>query len=389
MEATKKIGSPWCDYPTNYEGQSCDRPVLLVNLSRVHANARTFKSACSEVFPHRTLSFFYATKAHYADSVITGVVRSGFGLEVISEAGLADAVSRAVPLIVSGYVKPKSLLRRALTLARYIVIEHEWEVEQLRPLSDEIGVRAAVLVRVKSSPTARIGLSIEAIERSLRIEWLSVLGLHFHLGWNKKDPLFVAVAMAQLRSGINAFARAKRRVEVVNFGGSFCEHQEDETQLPHRLKTYAGQLPDEVERVDFEPGRFIVGDAGLVMCKIVEVEVTRREVLISTCAYGFKLSGASARASVDNPTLAEGSTPWTVIGIWSSEGDIAYEVPIHGTPRVGATLFLHNLGAYSLAFRSQFSTDGSLDVKYVNDSSSLLRCSSTRGGLAELPSCNG
>jgi diaminopimelate decarboxylase len=343
------------------------KPELRFDLGRVKVNADRFVSSCKQWLPNVKTQVYFAVKAHPARVVLEALSLSGVGFEVTNSEQLQWARSLGIPYIASGFFKPREFLREACKDADYVVIETPNEIERIMTVASELKKTVNALVRIKVKPEAKLGCDIESIKGWLtQPDFLNVFGLHFHLGWNVKDDESLVKVMASIRNSQLALKGTGGPLKILNCGGSFCEHAANPKQLEHRLSVISNALDGDIQEVHFEPGRYLVGDAGTLIARIEHVDECHREIYLNSCAYAHKMTGATLRVNLLSGGVERSAGAWTLYGVWPSEGDKAEAVEILGMPRTGEALIIENVGAYSIGLERQLSVEHLVDVTYVN-----------------------
>lgn len=339
-------------------------PTLIIDAVRVRHNAERFIETARASFGDVQVRAFFATKANAARPVIEALVSTDFGCEVMTVADLETAREHGLNVIVSGFVKSKELLRRAIaTHVEYLVLENSLEIERIIELAEH-QVRPRVLVRIKNDDKSKVGCSLDEFAQIAQLEELDIRGVHLHAGWNLRNEDRFRTLVERLVAAKEVIELHGRACSILNFGGSFCEHDVDPAQLRHRFELCRAAISDSTEEVHFEPGRYVVGDAGHLLCMIEFVDSINHCLHLNTCAYGYALTGATPAIRLE--AQKEGTDPvcWRLHGFWPSEADTLNNAMLIGTPRVGDTLVLLNMGAYSLGLESQFSAEQPICVTY-------------------------
>jgi len=299
--------------------------------------------------------------------LLQALSRCEVGCEVTNSEQLVWARSLRIPYIASGFFKPRDFLREACKDADYVVIETPYEVQGIVAAASEFAKKVNAILRIKVRPDAKLGCDIESIKPLLvQTELLNVRGLHFHLGWNVKDDAILSSVLASARQIRRSLEDACGPLSILNCGGSFSEHTADPKQLARRLSVISNALDDEVEEVHFEPGRYIVGDAGVLVTRIEHVDEGKRSIYLNSCAYAHKMTGATLEVKLLDDDDRQIVGTWMLYGVWPSEGDKAEAVKVVGVPRSGQTLLIENMGAYSIGLERQFSVEHEVAIAYFD-----------------------
>ncbi len=338
------------------------KPFLQLDLNRVRENARRFLGMVKTCFTHHETKVFFAVKSLPEARVISTLQQEGLGFEVMTTTQAQLVKSLNSSWIVSGFHKPQDLLAVSQG-AEYLVVEGPHEIQRLIAG----GESCQVSLRIQLAGQGKIGFSLAellSVAQSLKASTqIKLVGLHFHLGWNVKDIEAIYQATKQVLVAHENLLMIGVKILVINLGGSFCEHQSDSTQLERRLQIYSAGLSHLPVSFHFEPGRYMVGDAGTLFCEIVYVDTEKNHLHVNTCAYAYKLNAASPSVRLmeaDCTTLKR----WVVSGFWSAEGD-ACELELQGQPRAGQVLAFENMGAYVWDFAYQFEPDKGVEIRYI------------------------
>ncbi|WSS24434.1 diaminopimelate decarboxylase [Streptomyces sp. NBC_01190] len=374
-------------------------PVYLLDEEEVRSRCRTYRAA----FPDADV--VYAAKAYLCRAVARWVREEGFGLDVVSAGELELAVTTGFPpdrILLHGNAKSPEDLRTALRLGvGRIVIDSAGEIARLAALVPP-GDRQRVLLRVVPGVAAgghpsirtgtedqKFGLSItdgsaqHAVDRVLGQPGLELAGLHCHIG---SQITTVKPYVAALRRLIGLMARIRDQYGVVlpelDLGGGHAvayrpgESALDITALATRIRAELAEgcaragLP--VPRLTLEPGRAVIGPAGVAVYRVLTVKRAAGRTLVAVdggmsdnprpalygVRYAPRLVGrthAAARANVD------------VVGRYCEAGDIlAADVPLPEDVRPGDLLALPVAGAYHLSMASTYNMVGRPPVVAVS-----------------------
>ncbi len=270
----------------------------------------TLRNRCREFIRefrsrHPETSVIYACKA-FINPVLAGIfMEEGLGLDVVS--GGEVAVARAVEfppqaVYFHGNNKGPEELREALDwgIGR-VVVDSFHELELLDRLARELGVVQQILVRVspgvdphthahlttgildsKFGFPIETGQAEEAIRMALGSAGLKLVGLHFHLGSSlfELDPY--RVAMERVLTFASGFRKDGFALQEIGSGGGFAiAYTRDEEPPPvgeyaqviiSAMAATCETLGMETPRLVVEPGRSIVGPAGVALYRVGAVK---------------------------------------------------------------------------------------------------------------------
>ena len=353
-------------------------PLVVYCEDTLRARAREIREAVPEA------TVLYGSKAFPNVALLRLFAEEGIGADVASSGELTFARAAGLQgarIVVHGNAKSDDELRAAAEMGATVVLDAEGEAER----AAAAGVRR-VLVRVTLGVEAdtheairtghhgsKFGLPPDAALRELEDALgvsLDVAGLHVHVGSQLAD-----VAAHDETIGLLASFAARCRdelgwvPEVVNTGGGFAvRHLPEEPAAP--LGELARAVVESVERawdehdlsrphVALEPGRALVGQAGLTLYRVRAVkrldDVTWAAVDGGMSdnprpqLYGARYTAISA-ARADEPATETVS----VAGLHCESGDVLIDDVSLPPPRADDLLAVPVTGAYTLAMSSTY-----------------------------------
>lgn len=371
-------------------------PLQVLDEAEVRRRAATFVAAFDAAArAHGTQArVYYAGKAVLNTSIVRWVLEEGLGVDVCTGGELEVALAAgadAARLGFHGNNKSVAELERAVEVGvGTIVIDSEIEIERLAAIVARTGSTQRVMLRVNSgvhaethdflatahedqkfgTPLARAG---ELVARIREVEGLEFLGVHCHIG----SQIFGVAGFRESASRVLDLHRellAGGEVPQLNLGGGFgIAYTRADT--PEPIETLAADIVAAVAEgcaargipvpaLAFEPGRAIVGNAGVTLYEVgtikdVELETGRRRYLsvdggmsdnARPALYGAQFSARLAsRTGSGEPTLAR------VVGKHCESGDIVVDheyLPADIVP--GDLLAVPATGAYCAPLSSNY-----------------------------------
>jgi diaminopimelate decarboxylase len=257
----------------------------------------------------RQVHIHYAMKANPMPEVVSHLAGLVDGLDVASAGELRmalEAGARPEAISFAGPGKTEADLEAALAAGIVVNLESEGEMERLAAIASRRGGRARVNVRVnpdfelKSSGMKMgggpkpFGVDAERVPAMLRrIGELALEFQGFHIFSGAQNLRADAIAEAQRNSvelALRLAAHAPGPVRVLNIGGGFGipYFPGDERLEPALLgRNLAGileglgaRLPQ--AQVVLELGRFLVGEAGLYVCRVIDRKISRGHCFLVT-----------------------------------------------------------------------------------------------------------
>lgn len=257
----------------------------------------------------RQVHIHYAIKANPMPGVVAHLAQLVDGLDVASagELGIAlDAGARPDSISFAGPGKTGAELEAALAAGIVVNLESEGEMERLAAIASRRGVRARVNVRVnpdfelKSSGMKMgggpkpFGVDAERVPAMLhRIGELPLEFQGFHIFSGAQNLRADAIAEAQRKSvelALRLAQHAPGPVRILNIGGGFGipyfpgDERLDVPLVGRNLAAVLEGLESRLPQaqVVLELGRFLVGEAGIYVCRIVDRKISRGHCFLVT-----------------------------------------------------------------------------------------------------------
>ncbi len=372
-------------------------PLYVLDEDEVRGRARRARAAFDAAAARHgtTAHVYYAGKAFLSTEVVRWVTSEGLAVDVATGGELAVALAAgADPARLGFHGNNKSVAEIARAIAAgvgSIVIDSEIEVERVAAEAERRGIRQSVRLRVTSGVHAethdflatahedqKFGIALDRAEAVVaRIRALPSLdfgGLHCHIG----SQIF----------GVDGFRESAARlldvherlleggpVRVLNLGGGFGIAYTS-VDRPTPIEELAGAIVDAVAGecarrgipvpvLAFEPGRAIVGPAGVTLYEVGTVKPVRvsddlTRVYVSVdggmsdnarpALYGAQYSARIAsRVSDADPALVR------VVGKHCESGDIVVDAEyLPGDVAPGDLLAVPATGAYCFSLSSNY-----------------------------------
>ena len=239
----------------------------------------------------------YAMKANSNQSVLRTLAKLGAGADVVSGGELKRALAAGIPadrILFSGVGKTAGELRAALDADILCInIESEPELEALSRIAARTGRTARISIRVNpdvdSGTHAKIstgrsenkfGIPIararEVYARAAKLPGIEVTGVDMHIGSQITDLGPMEAAFRLLADFVTVLRGDGHAIRHVDFGGGLGVPYYEDRAAPPAPVAYA----EMVKRVThdlgctlmFEPGRMIVGNAGILVTRVIYVK---------------------------------------------------------------------------------------------------------------------
>ncbi|MBB5045288.1 diaminopimelate decarboxylase [Rhodopseudomonas rhenobacensis] len=251
----------------------------------------------SEAFAGVDALVCYAMKANSNQSVLRTLAKLGAGADVVSGGELKRAIAAGIPpqkILFSGVGKTATELRAALAHDILCInVESEPELDLLSRIASEMGRTARISVRVNpdvdSGSHAKIstgksenkfGIPISRARavygRAAQLPGIKVTGVDMHIGSQITDLAPLEVAFRLLADFVTVLRGDGHTISHVDFGGGLGIPYFEEPGLPPEPQAYAAMVKRVTHNLGctlmFEPGRLIVGNAGILVARVTYVK---------------------------------------------------------------------------------------------------------------------
>ena len=265
-------------------------PFYCYSTQTLERHYRVFADAFADV----PAMVCYAVKANSNQAVIATLARLGAGADVVSGGELKRALKAGVPaerIMFSGIGKTADELAMALDAGIFCVnVESEPELELLSRIASSKGRTAHVSVRVNPDVDARthakiatgksenkFGIPIsrarEVYARAAKLPGLKVAGVDMHIGSQIVEMQPFDDAFALLSGFVRALRADGHAISHVDLGGGLGIPYREDNDPPPDPAAYAAVVKRATRGLDcrliFEPGRLIVGNAGILVTRVL------------------------------------------------------------------------------------------------------------------------
>ncbi|MBR1220727.1 diaminopimelate decarboxylase [Bradyrhizobium sp. U87765 SZCCT0131] len=272
---------------------SVGTPFYCYSTATLERHYRVFAEAFADV----KATVCYAMKANSNQSVLRTLSRLGAGADVVSGGELRRALAAGIPagkIVFSGVGKTAAELRAALDHGIFCInVESEPELELLSQIATSLGRETRISVRVNPDVDARthakistgksenkFGIPIsrarEVYARAARLPGIRVAGVDMHIGSQITDLQPLADAFALLADFVRTLRADGHVISHVDFGGGLGIPYHADRPAPPLPAAYADIVKRAVRDLDvellFEPGRLIVGNAGILVTQVLYVK---------------------------------------------------------------------------------------------------------------------
>ena len=326
----------------------------------------------------------YAVKANSNLAVIRTLAKLGAGADVVSEGELRRALAAGVApenIVFSGVGKTREEMAYALSVGiGQFNIESEPELDALNEVARTLGVCATVALRVNPDVDAnthekistgrkedKFGIDIDLAPaiyaRAAAMDSVEPLGIAVHIGsqLTSLDPF--RAAFTRVAALVGELRAAGLIVERVDLGGGLgIPYRGEEPPHPDAYAAVVRETTAGLEvELTVEPGRLLVGNAGILVTRVIFVKetATRRFVVVDAAMNDFLRPTLYNAEHNVVPVRQDNSSAWQpadVVGPVCETGDIlAKAAPL---PHLTSDdlLAIETAGAYGAVMASTYNT---------------------------------
>lgn len=268
-------------------------PCYVYSRATLERHARIFREALADV--PRT-HFAFAVKSNPNLAVLKVLATSGYGADVVSAGELDRALAAGMKphdIVFSGVGKTNSEMRHALqSNIGQFNIESEEEGRELADIAAKMGITAQVSLRVNPDVDAgthekistgkaenKFGvayhLAADIFTRLARLNGLNMRGVAVHIGSQLQSLGPLEAAFEKLGALVADLRNAGQKITHIDLGGGLgVPYQKND--FPPTPAEY-GAMVARVTRdwdaiIQFEPGRIIAGNAGVLLTRVIRVK---------------------------------------------------------------------------------------------------------------------
>ena len=242
----------------------------------------------------------YAYKANSNLALCEILAVEGCGADIVSSGELIKALQVGVPpgkIVFNGNGKTAKEMEMALHFNIFMFnVDSTPELLLLNEIAGKIGKKARIALRVnpnidpKTHPHITTGLrenkfgfefsqALEGYKLAQSLENIEVIGIHMHIGSQIISLEPFREALKKIINLARALESLKIKIKYVNVGGGLGISYSDEK--PPTLADYTQSLLPLIKEIGakgiFEPGRTLVGNAGILVTEVLYVKETEEK----------------------------------------------------------------------------------------------------------------
>ncbi|HEX2763404.1 MAG TPA: diaminopimelate decarboxylase [Allosphingosinicella sp.] len=369
------------DVPLPEIAEAVGTPVYVYSTAKMLAQAGALRAALA---PLGDPLIAYAVKANPNAAVIATLARHGLGADVVSGGEYRRARAAGVPpdrIVFAGVGKTAEEMALALDGGLYqFNLESFAEAVMLSEVATRMGRRAAVGFRVNPDVQAgshakistgaaenKFGIAIrdapEAYASAAALPGLRIQGVAVHIGSQLTSLAPLEQAFTRLGELIAALRAGGHRIEVADLGGGLGVPYDPGVAPPPSPQAY-GEMVRRVAdpwdvRLVFEPGRLIVGNAGVLLTRLIRVKPgAGHPFLVVDAAMNDLMRPALYEAwhAIEAVRPRGGRMTVNVVGPVCETGDTFATAREMDEVEAGDLLVFRTAGAYAAAMSSTYNS---------------------------------
>lgn len=329
----------------------------------------------------------YAMKANSNQAVIKTLANLGAGADVVSEGELRRALAAGIPgerIVFSGVGKTAREMDAALDADIYCFnVESEPELELLSARAIAKGKKANVSLRINPDVDAKthkkistgrkenkFGIPIDraeaAYKRAASLKGLNVSGVDMHIGSQITELQPFDDAFTLLVELVEKLRKQGHTIDHVDLGGGLGIPYREDNSPPPLPDAYGEVVAKHMAQLDvkvvFEPGRLIVGNAGILVTEVIYVKEgdeknfiivdgAMNDLIRPTLYDAFHKIEPVKSAALDAPRIEA-----DIVGPVCETGDYLGLGVEMAKPKAGDLLAVHSAGAYGAVQACTYNT---------------------------------
>jgi diaminopimelate decarboxylase len=372
------------EVPLKRIAQEVGTPAYIYSLATLKRHYRVFDEAFAKV-PHIVC---FSVKANSNLALLRTFAKEGSGFDIVSGGELFRALKAGgdpKKIVFSGVGKKKEEIEYALATGILMFnVESEEELVALDGIAADIGKKAPISLRVnpdvdpQTHPYISTGMkkakfgvdikkSLEMYKKAVSLSNIEVVGVDCHIGSQLTSVTPFVDALAKVREYLDRVLAGEMKKEgaqirYLDLGGGLGINYHDET--PPLPEEYANAVVQGLEGLNImlilEPGRVIVGNAGILLTEVQYIKETDTKKfiivdggmndLIRPALYGSYQAVQPVVENNGEKILAD------VVGPICESGDFFAKDREIARPKRGDLLAVMSAGAYGFTMASNYNS---------------------------------
>lgn len=321
-------------------------------------------------------SVHYAMKCNPDAPLLRYLLQLGSKFEVASYPELQALVAIGANPAAVLFSNPVKIASHILDAARTGVYRFAFDSrEELKKIA-QYAPGASVYIRLavnaykstvesegKFGVSVAVGAQLMQLARTLG---LNPYGITFHVGSQMENPRAWAQAIRQSGRLMHILRRAGIRINMLDMGGGFPAHHRGSVPslallASHIQKAMRAELPYQPENLVIEPGRGLVGDAGVMAATVIGLAQRGRKkwAHLDVGAFNGMMESLETQNNLNFPLADSRNSPKKAIynltgPSCDSQDTILFGCNLSANLKVGDRVFIYTAGAYTTSYASRF-----------------------------------
>ena len=359
-------------------------PAYVYSLATLKRHYQVFDQAFATV-PHIVC---FSVKANSNLALLRAFAKQGSGFDIVSGGELFRALKAGgdpKKIVFSGVGKKKEEIEYALNTGILMFnVESDEELGALNEIAGGVGKKAPISLRVnpdvdpQTHPYISTGMkkakfgvdikkSLETYKKAVSLKNIDVVGVDCHIGSQLTSVTPFVDALAKVREYLDRVLAGEMKKEgaqirYLDLGGGLGINYHDET--PPLPEEYARAIIQGLEGLDItlilEPGRVIVGNAGLLLTEVqyIKETETKKFVIVDGGMNALIRPALYGSYQAIRPVVETGAEKVVadVVGPICESGDFFAKDREIARPRRGDLLAVMSAGAYGFTMASNYNS---------------------------------
>lgn len=353
-------------------------PLYIYDFDHIKSRYESLKTA----FHARKSLVCYAVKANSNLSILKLLASLGAGFDCVSIGEVRRALlagAKRYQVIFSGVGKSDDEIKEALQSEILMInLESEAELKRVEMIAKELGKTARISIRINPDVDAnthpyistglnenKFGVDIQTGKRmyiyAKNSQFLEPIGVHFHIGSQLTDLVPIAEAAGIVAELVRELKALEIDIKFFDIGGGLGIRYNDEQEIS--LYEYTQAVLSKLYALDItiicEPGRYIVGNSGVLVTSVLYEKFNRQKRFIVVDAamndllrpslynafHGVELFGRSGKESACD-----------IVGPICESGDFLAKNIKLPLCESGDIIVIKSAGAYGFSMSSNYNT---------------------------------
>lgn len=375
-------GELYCEQvPVSQIAKEVGTPCYIYSHATLIRHFRAYDSAFRDI-PH---IIAFAMKANSNLAILRLMAKEGSGVDIVSGGELFRAVKAGVPpskIVFAGVGKNADEIRDALKVDILMFnVESSAEIHAINDVAASLGRKARVALRInpdidpKTHPYISTGLkkskfgiaadrALEEFKLASTLKHIEVVGVHAHIGSQLTEVTPFVESLKKVLNLVETLKGEGINIRYLNIGGGLgITYADEKPPLPQDLaNAVSPHIMDLDLTLIMEPGRVIVGNAGILVTKALYEKVGEAKRFVIVDAAMNDLIRPSLYSAyheikpVSESLLHRPKHTVDVVGPVCESGDFLAKDRILPEVRPGELLAVMSAGAYGFVMASNYNS---------------------------------